>query len=224
MSATPDARRPAASGWSAEAPAARPRFAAIMKHLALSLLMANLVPSLLFYLCLRAENVWAALIAALAWCYGATVWRVTTKRPMSMLLTIAVVGLTAKTGLAIASGSTFIYFLQPAVNDAALATIFTLSLATARPVVARLAADFYPMTEDVASRPRIQRLFWRLTLLWAVLALVKSVVTVWLLESMPTVEFVAVKSTFILAVVIGGTMVTVVAAFRVARAEGLLHA
>ena len=203
---------------------ARPRFAAIMKHLALSLLMANIIPSVLFYLCLRAENVWAALIAALVWCYGATAWRVRTKRPTSMLLTIAVVGLTAKTILAFASGSTFIYFLQPAVNDAALATIFMLSLATARPVVARLAADFYPMTDDVASRPRIQRLFWHLTLLWAVLALVKSVVTVWLLESMPTVQFVAVKSTFILATIITGTAVTVIAAFRVARAEGLLHA
>jgi hypothetical protein len=201
----------------------RPRFSAIIKHLSLSLLMANVIPSALFYLCLRAGNVWAALVAALVWCYGATAWRVTTKRPMSMLLTIAVVGLTAKTILAFASGSTFIYFLQPAVNDAAIAVLFMLSLATARPVVARLAADFYPMTADIAGRPRIQRLFWHLTLLWAVLALTKSVVTVWLLESMPTAEFVAVKSVFIMAVILVGTVATVAAAFRVARSEGLLH-
>jgi hypothetical protein len=185
--------------------------------------MANVVPSALFYLCLRAGNVWAALIAALVWCYGAMAWRVTTKRPTSMLLTIALIGLTGKTILAFASGSTFIYFLQPAVNDAAVAALFTLSLVTARPVVARLAADFYPMTADVAGRPRIQQLFWRLTLLWAVLALLKSAVTVWLLESMPTSEFVAVKGGFILAVILAGTVVTVAAAAKVARAEGLLH-
>ena len=53
----------------------QPRFAAIIKHLALSLLMANVIPSVLFYVCLRAENVWTALIAALVWCYGATAWR-----------------------------------------------------------------------------------------------------------------------------------------------------
>jgi hypothetical protein len=202
----------------------RPRFAAIMKHLALSLLMANVIPSVLFYVCLRAGNVWAALLGALVWCYGATAWRVTTRRPTSMLLVIAVVGITAKTILAFASGSTFIYFLQPAVNDGAIAVLFMLSLATARPVVARLAADFYPMTADVASRPRIKRLFWHLTLLWAVLAVVKCIITVWLLESMPTVQFVAVKSVVVFAVIISGTAVTVALAFRVARAEGLLHA
>jgi hypothetical protein len=202
----------------------RPHFAAIMKHLTVSLLTANVIPSALFYLCLRAENVWTALVAALVWCYGATAWRVTTKRPTSMLLTIAVVGLTAKTILAFASGSTFVYFLQPAVNDAVIALLFIVSLRTARPVVARLASDFYPMDADVASRPRIQRLFWHLTLLWAVLGLTKCIVTVWLLESLPTTEFVAIKSVFVLAVIVAGTAVTVGAAFRVARSEGLLHA
>jgi hypothetical protein len=202
----------------------RPRFAAIIKHLALSLLMANVIPSVLFYVCLRAENVWTALIAALVWCYGATAWRATTRRPISMLLMIAVVGLTAKTILAFASGSTFIYFLQPAVNDAVIALLFIVSLRSARPVVARLAADFYPMNADVAGRPRIQRLFWHLTLLWAVLGRAKCVVTDWLLESLPTTEFVAIKSVFVLAVILAGTVVTVAAAFRVARSEGLLHA
>jgi hypothetical protein len=201
----------------------RPRFSAIMRHLALSLLMANVIPSALFYICLRAGNVWTALTAALVWCYGAAAWRVATKRPMSMLLVIAVVGLTAKTILAFASGSTFVYFLQPAVNDAIVALLFTVSLTTARPVVARLAADFYPMNSDVAGRPRIQRLFWHLTLLWAMLALLKCGVTVWLLESLPTTQFVAVKSIFVMAVIIVGTIVTVAAAFRVATAEGLLH-
>lgn len=201
----------------------RPRFAAIIKHLVLSLLMANVIPSALFYVCLRAENVWTALGAALVWCYGALAWRFTTKRPASMLLLIAVAGLTAKTILAVASQSTFIYFLQPAITDGVVAVLFLASLATARPVVARLAADFYPMSADVASRPRVQRLFWHLTLFWAMLAVAKCAVTLWLLESLPTVTFVAVKSVFLLAVIITGAAVTAAAAFRVAKDEGLLH-
>jgi hypothetical protein len=201
----------------------RPRFAAIAKHLTLSLLMANVIPSVLFYVCLRAVNVSTALIAAVVWCYGALAWRVRTRRPASMLLLIAVVGLTGKTILAFASHSTFIYFLQPAINDGVIGALFLGSLATARPIVARLAADFYPMSSEVAGRPRIQRLFWHLTLLWAVLAVVKCLGTLWLLEELPTVTFVAAKSIFILAVIIAGTLVTVSTAYRVAKSEGLLH-
>jgi len=209
----------------AEAPeqAEPPRLGAILKHLALSLLMANVIPGVLFYLCLRAGNVWTALIAALAWCYGAIAWRIGTKRRTSALLVITVVGLTAKTVLALASGSTFIYFVQPAVNDGLVAVLFLLSLVTARPIVARLAHDFFPLSEEAASRPRIQQLFWRLTMLWALLCLVKSAVTLWMLESLPLVTFVAVKSILVFTVIIAGSAITVVAAHRVAKIEGLLH-
>jgi hypothetical protein len=202
---------------------ARPNLAAILKHLALSLLMANVIPAALFYVCLRTGNVWAALIAALVWCYGAIAWRAGTQRLVSGLLLVTVIGLTVKTALAFASGSTFLYFLQPAVTDAVVALLFMVSLLTARPIVSRLAADFYPMTADVAGRPRIQRLFWHLTLFWAVICLIRCAVTIWLLESLPTVTFVAVKSLVALFVILAATSVTVYASFRVARNEGLLQ-
>ena len=200
-----------------------PRIRTILKHLSLNLLIANVIPAGLFYLCLRLGTVSIALIAAIAWCYGVIAWRIVTKRRMSGLLLLTAIGLTAKTIFAFASGSTYIYFLQPAANDAIIAVLFLLSLATARPIVARLAADFYPMSAEVAARPRIQRLFWHLTLLWAVLCLTKSGVTVWLLESLPPVQFVAIKSVFILAIIVAGIAVTVEAARRVAKTEGLLH-
>ncbi len=194
-----------------------------MRHLGLSLLMANIIPSVLFYLCLVAGNVWTALIAALVWCYGTMAWRLSTKRRASGLLIITMVGLTAKTALALASGSTFVYFLQPAITDGVVAAMFLISLATARPIVARLAGDFFPMSADIASRPRIQRLFWNLTLFWAVICLAKSMVTLWLLESFPVVTFVAIKGVLILSMILAATAVTVYAAFRVAHSEGLLH-
>lgn len=203
--------------------AERPKLGAIMRHLGLSILMANIIPSVLFYLCLVAGNVWTALIAALVWCYGSMAWRLSTRRRASGLLLLTVIGLTAKTVLALASGSTFVYFLQPAITDGVVAALFLISLATARPIVARLAGDFFPMSADIAARPRIQRLFWHLTLFWAVICLAKSVVTVWLLESFPLVTFVAVKEVMILTVLVLGTGVTVAAAFRVAKSEGLLH-
>jgi hypothetical protein len=195
----------------------------VLRHLGLSLLWANVVPSALFYICFAAGNIWAALIAALTWCYGAMAWRFTTRRRTSGLLWLTAIGLTGKTALAFATGSTFLYLAQPAVNDALVALLFLGSLATARPVVARLACDFFPMNVDVSQRPVVQRLFWRLTLLWAVICLVKSVVTLWLLHSMPLITFVEVKSVLTPTIAVAGAAATVVLAFRVARSEGLLH-
>jgi hypothetical protein len=205
------------------APVDRPHLRAVLRHLSLSLLMANVVPSVLFYVSLTVGNVWTALVVALVWCYGSMAWRMSTKRRTSGLLIITVVGLTAKTALALASGSTIVYFIQPAITDGIVAALFLSSLTTARPVVARLAADFYPMDADIAERPRIQKLFWNLTLFWAVIAFAKAIVTLWLLEEFPLVTFVAVKSLFVLATIITGTIVTVATAVRVAKSEGLLH-
>lgn len=202
----------------------RPRLSAIVRHLALSLLMATVIPSLLFYGCLVAGDIWAALVAALAWCYGAMAWRFRTKRPRSALLWITAAGLTAKTAFSIATGSTLVYFLQPAINDLLIAALFLASLASARPIVARLAADFYPMSQDVAERPRVQRLFWRLTLFWAVLCLARAVATLWLLASTSVVTFVAVKSVLTISIAVLGAAATVAFAARVARREGLLCA
>ena len=204
-------------------PEAQPQIRAIMRHLGLSLLMANIVPGVLFYVCLVSMDVWAALVAALAWCYGAMAWRMVTRRRTSMLLLLTLVGLSVRTAVAFASGSTFLYFLQPVLNNTVVALLFLLSLATARPVVARVAADFYPMTEDIARRPRVERLFWRLTLMWALVALCKATVTFWLLQSQSVTSFVLYKDTFMLTTTVLAVTVTVLTSVSVARKEGLLH-
>jgi hypothetical protein len=210
----------AEDGTTVSAP--QPRLRTILGRIALSLLTACFVPALLFYVCLASINVWAALVAALAWCYGASAWRMATKRQRSGLLMLTVLVLTARTAFALASGDTFLYFLQPAVTDVLVAAVFLASLATARPIVALLASDFFPMTADVAKRPRIQRLFWHLTLLWALVCLGKAAVTVSLLVSQSTMTFVVVKSICLLSMTILAVTATVLAAVFVARKEGLL--
>ena len=204
--------------------APRPRLRVIVQHLAMSLLWANVVPGVLFFCCMKTSSVWTALVVALVWCYGAMAWRVSSRRRTSGLLWLTTVGLTIKTALTVATGSTFLYFVQPAVNDAGIGLLFMISLATARPVVARLAADFYPMTEDVARRPRVQQLFWRLTLVWAVICLIKAVATILLLDSTSLMTFVEIKTVLTPAIATIGAAMTVAIAVRVARHEGLLHA
>jgi len=75
-----------------------------------------------------------------------------------------------------------------------------------------------------ALRPKIQRLFWWLSLFWAVVCLIKAVVTLWLLSELSMVSYVAVKGATIMAIIVAATAVTITAAVKVARSEGLLHA
>jgi hypothetical protein len=199
-----------------------PGVRAILRHVGLSLLVATIVPSALFYLCLMTGGLWTALVAALTWCYAMLAWRVRTGRPPSVLLWLSVTGLTGKTVLALTTGSTTVYFMQPAVVDGLVAAAFLVSLTTARPAVARLAAEFYPMTKDVATRPGVKVLFIRLTLLWAAILATKAVAALWLLHSLTTADFVAAKTVYAPSTAAVGAAVTIFLAVRVARREGLL--
>jgi hypothetical protein len=136
------------------------------------------------------------------------------------VLTAAV--MTGRTVIALVTGSTFLYFLQPVISDGVVGTTFLLSLATARPVVARLAGDFYPMDQEIAMRPRIRRLFWHLTMMWALLCLAKATLTFWLLQSTSLETLVTVKSISVPTINGLAAAVTIAAAVGVARKEGLL--
>lgn len=194
----------------------------MIRRVAASLLIATVIPATLFYVVLVAYDVWSAIIAALVWSYGAIAWRrITGRRPSGLLLLTAVV-MTGRTAIALVADSTFLYFLQPIISDGVVAATFLLSLATARPMVARLAGDFYPMDHELSLRPRIQRLFWRLTVMWALLCAGKAGGTLWLLGSQSLESFVLVKSILVLALNALAVTVTIAAAVHVARKEGLL--
>jgi intracellular septation protein A len=204
--------------------AERPELTAILRRLAVSLSVACVAPAVLFYLTLVAFDVSAAVLVALAWSYAAIGWRWATKRAPSGLLALLVSAMTVRTAVTLMSGNTFIYFFQPVVSDIVIAALFLLSLATATPIVARLAGDFYPMTVAIAARPRIRRLFWRLTLMWGLMVLAKGVVSLYLLESQPLVTFVLIKNISMISMTLLAVVATVSAAVVVARKEGLLPA
>ena len=201
----------------------RPSLRAVVKRVGLSLLVACLIPATLFYTCLRLEGVWTAILVALGWSYGAIAWRAITGRRTSGLLILTALLMTGRTGVAVLTDSTYLYFLQPIISDGLVGVAFLVTLATARPMVARLAGDFYPMDDDLHVRPRIRRLFWCLTLMWALLCLGKATATLWLLESQSLDTFVLVKS--VSALLVNGLAVTATigAATLVARREGLLE-
>jgi len=200
-----------------------PRLGAVVRRVAVSLVIACVIPASLFYACFRVYGVWTAIIVALCWSYGAIAWRALTGRRTSGLLLLTALLITARTIISLAAGSTFLYFLQPIISDALVGTAFLASLATARPMVARLAGDFYPMDDELHLRPRIQRLFRNLTILWAALCLIKAGLTLWLLQSTSLETFVLVKSISALSINMLAAGATIGLAVLVARKEGLLH-
>jgi len=200
----------------------RPQLRTVMRRVAQSLLIACAIPATLFYVTFSLAGVWTAIMVALAWSYGAIGWRALTGRRTSGLLILTAIVLTGRTALALATDSTFLYFLQPIISDGVVGTTFLLSLTTARPMVARLAGDFYPMDHELSVRPRVQRLFRNLTVMWALLCLGKATLTMWLLQSTSLDTFVLVKSISMLSINALAVAATIGFAVIVARKEGML--
>jgi intracellular septation protein A len=200
----------------------RPQLKAVIARVAATLATAVVAPAALFAVTLVIFGIPAAVSVALAWIVAAMCWRWATRRPVSGVLVLTLGILTIKTGFTLLTGNTFVYFVQPVVADGVVAAIFLGSLCTARPVVSRLAADFYPIDAATAERPRLLQLFRRLTLLWGLVIVVKGVVTLWLLVSLPTVSFVVIKSGAILTLTLTAVAATIAMSAAVGRQEGLL--
>jgi intracellular septation protein A len=201
---------------------AHPQLRSILRRVGMNLLVACVIPGIVFYSMFTAFGVWPAIGASLVWSYGAIAVRALTGRRASGMLLLTAGVLTLRTVVALASHSTFIYFLQPVLTDLLIGTAFLASALTARPVVARLAGDFYPLTDELHARPALRRLFRRLTLLWATALLAKAVVVYVLLVSQPLATFVLAKSILVPITNASCIALTVLAATAVARHEGLL--
>ncbi|HVA59281.1 MAG TPA: VC0807 family protein [Mycobacteriales bacterium] len=196
---------------------------AIGRHSLPNVVEATVAPTVLFYIGYGLFGIWPGLIAALAWAYAMVVRRRMARRRIPGLLILSVVGLTARTAIAFATGSTFLYFVGPILGTVVVAAMFFLSTLTDTPLVDRLAADFCPLAPAVAARLGIRRLFRRLTVMWGVINLANAGVTFWLLLSLPVGAFVALKAVTAGGITWGGVAITVAWSLRVARQERLVH-
>jgi hypothetical protein len=192
----------------ASAPEA-PRLRDVVVRVAVSLVIAVLVPAFLLWAMLVTFGFGVAVTVVLSWMAGAMCWRRATGRPVSGLLLLGLTVMTLRTAVTLMTGSTFVYFVQPAIADFVIAAVFLGSLLTARPVVAQLAPDFYPLDDARAARPEICSHFRRLTVLWGMVMLAKGIVTLWLLATLSTVDFVVVKSCAIFSITVLASTITI---------------
>ena len=163
---------------------------AVAKRLTPILIEATVIPTVLFYAFFVTLDLRWAFLAGLAWCYSAVGRRLASSRPVPALLVLSCLGMTMRTVIYLLSGNAFVYFVQPILRTIVTAATFALSVLVGRPLIARFADDFCPLTPDVRARPAIVRLFRRLTYLWAGVNALAAAASLTLLLTVPTAVFV----------------------------------
>jgi len=165
-----------------------------MRHAVPNVLEGKIIPVVLFIGLLEATGTSWALIGSLAFSLGAVARRVIRGQQMSGLLILTTIGLLARTTVALATGSLFIYFLQPTIATALVALTFLGSVVIGRPLAERLMVDVCPVDDVTRAHPHLRRFFSHASLWWAFTSAVNFSVTLWVLLNHSPTTFVLVKS------------------------------
>jgi hypothetical protein len=153
-----------------------------------------LAPLGLFYLMLTLTNLTGGLLAALAWALGALVCRALTRTPIPAVLWLTTGLLVIRTAIGYATGSAFLYFLQPTLQNFVIAFVLLATVGLRRPLIARLADDFCAFPIALTSNLRVQRFFRRVSLLWALVFLTNGAATLWVLARATIGNFLMVTT------------------------------
>jgi len=194
---------------------------AMVHHALPQLLESTLAPAALFYVILSFVGLRGALLATLAWTYLALARRLLTRRHLPGMLLIASAVLTVRTVAALATGSSFVYFLQPTVGTFLVAAAFLISVPAGKPLAERLAKDFCPLDPALFKRPYVQRFFLRISLLWTFVFVANASLGLWFLLSQSLGNFVLLKTTFTMLVIAAAVAVSTLWFRRILRGEGL---
>ena len=210
-------------GWQLR-PSRRRVVGAVARRLVPYVIEATIIPTALFYVLLVLGDMRWALGGALIWSYGAVVRRAVGGRAVPALLILATLGVTVRTIVYLLSSNDFVYFVQPILRTTLTGLMFAGSVAVGRPLIARFANDFCPLSPDVRVRPGILRLFKRLTILWAVVNALGAASSLVLLLTVPVSVFVVTAAVSAWIVTCTGVVMTVSDSVTTARREGLITA
>jgi hypothetical protein len=199
-----------------------PRLRTLARHAVPHVLEGTVAPLALFLLMLRFVGVWGAVLVGLGWTYTAVARRLLTGRRVPGILVLGAVTLTARTVIAIVSGSVVVYFLQPTLGTALVAAAFLLSVPLGRPLAERLARDFCPIPSKVLANEHVRLFFLRVTLLWAITQLANATVTLWLLLSQSLATFLVAKTLVSWALTGGAIVISTIWFKRSMTRHGIL--
>src|SRR4051812_34567821 len=194
-----------------------PRIGQIVRHALPRVLEATVIPSVVFLIGHAVFGLAGGLAGALLWSWGCIGWRHGTGRPVGGLLPIGAMSLLVRSGLALVSGSTFIYFAGPAVLTAIVGLGFVASAATDRPVVARIVSDVVPLSPETLANPATDRLLRRLSILWGVQQVISGAVNLWMFRHLALSRYLVLRGP------VGWSMALMALAISLAAGRRHLH-
>lgn len=171
-----------------------PAWSRILRNAAVNLVESTLVPLGLFYLLFSQAGLRPGLLAALVWSYGSVARRLVARQRVPGILLLATALFTVRTVLGLATGSAFVYFLQPTLGTFLVAGLFLLSLRSGQPLAERLAHDFCPLPADLLVNARVKRFFLNISVLWAAVYIVNGATTLTLLLTSSLGTFLVLRT------------------------------
>ncbi len=148
-----------------------------------AVLVATLIPLVLFYVALSAGSVLWAIGVSVAYAYSVAAYQHFRRRRVSGMLLMTVFMATVRAVTAIVSGHPLVYFAIPVVETAGFGLMFLATMFSSEPLVVRLARDLVPgAAEGLAARRSLIR---SLSLVWTVTYLGSGATTLVLLTTTP---------------------------------------
>ncbi len=167
------------------------------------------IPVGLFLLALRYWGIVPAIVAGLGWEAIAMTRRVRSGEGVPGFMIVGAAMLVTRSVLALATGSTFVYFAQPILGAALVAIAFLLSVIIGRPLARKFAGDYCEIPAHVQDDERVHSFMIRCSIMWAVVGFTNTAVTVWLLLSQTTSTYVMIKTPLSVFVTVGTIAISV---------------
>lgn len=163
-------------------------------HASRNLLEVTLVPLGLFYLLFTVTDLNGGLFAALGWTVAALGFRVVTRAPIPAVLLLTAGLLVVRTAVGYSTGSVFLYFLQPTLQNFLFAFVLLVTVPLRRPMLARLADDFCAFPPALTENTGVRRFFRRVSLLWAGVFLAVGLAKLWALAGATLGDYLVVST------------------------------
>jgi intracellular septation protein A len=171
-----------------------PSLGSLLRHAGRPLLESTLVPLALFWLLFSRIGFTAGLYGALGWSGLAIGCRVALGRRLPTILLVSTALLVVRTVVGLATGSAFLYFLQPTAQNFVFALALLVTVGVDRPLLAKLADDFCAFPASLTRHPGVKRFFRRVSLLWAAVFLINGVTTLTVLATRTVGDFLVVST------------------------------
>jgi hypothetical protein len=129
-----------------------------------------------------------------------TIVRIVARRRVSGLTILSITRPFVRSVIAIAAGSTFLYFVQGPIGGLCLAVAWLVSVAIDRPLARRFARDFCNLAPHVLEHPRVRQTLRRISLMWGLVGLAHAALGLWLLVTLSMSPYVVVNAVLSVAV------------------------